>query len=98
VGKSFSSSCGVWVIFDHIKAKFEPVEIMVDVHRLCPQALTTAATSYFRKSPNYTFAHRIVGFLDFFNRPVFLGVETRRSRNWICFRPQVRRGRGRQDI
>jgi hypothetical protein len=25
-----------------------------------------------------------------FGRPVFLGVETRRFGNWICFRPQVK--------
>jgi hypothetical protein len=34
--------------------------------------------------------HRITGVLDFFHRPVFLGVETRRFGNWICFRPQVK--------
>jgi hypothetical protein len=28
--------------------------------------------------------------LEFFHRPVFLGVETRRFGNWICFRPQVK--------
>jgi hypothetical protein len=33
--------------------------------------------------------HRITVFLDFSHRPVFLGVETRRFGNWICFRPQV---------
>jgi hypothetical protein len=32
-------------------------------------------------------AHRITGFLDFFHRPVFLEIETRRFLNWICFRP-----------
>jgi hypothetical protein len=38
-------------------------------------------------------AHRItVFFLDFFHRPVFLGAETRRFGNWICFRPQVKGG------
>jgi hypothetical protein len=31
--------------------------------------------------------------MDFFQRPVFLGVETRRFGNWICFRPQVKGGR-----
>jgi hypothetical protein len=34
----------------------------------------------------------ITGFLDFFHRPVFLGVETRRFENWICFCPQVKGG------
>jgi hypothetical protein len=35
-------------------------------------------------------AHRIIGISDFFHRPVFLGVETRRFGNWICFHPQVK--------
>jgi hypothetical protein len=29
---------------------------------------------------------------DFFHRPVFLEVETRRFGKWICFRPQVKMG------
>jgi hypothetical protein len=33
--------------------------------------------------------HRITGSLDFFHRPVFLGVEIRRLGKWICLRPQV---------
>jgi hypothetical protein len=33
--------------------------------------------------------HRITGFLDFFHLPVFLGVETQRFGNWICFRSQM---------
>jgi hypothetical protein len=37
--------------------------------------------------------HRITGFLDFFHRPVFLEVETRRFGSWICFRPLVKDGR-----
>jgi hypothetical protein len=39
-------------------------------------------------------AHRITGFLDLLHRPVFWGVETRRFRNWICFRPKVKGGEG----
>jgi hypothetical protein len=34
--------------------------------------------------------HRITGFLNVFNRLVF--ERTRRFRNWICFRPQVKVG------
>jgi hypothetical protein len=36
--------------------------------------------------------NRVTRFLDFFHRPVFLGVETQCFGNWICFRPQVRGG------
>jgi hypothetical protein len=42
---------------------------------------------FFRKS--YLLL-RITGVLDFSHRPVFLGVETRRFGNWICFHPQVK--------
>jgi hypothetical protein len=34
--------------------------------------------------------HRITGLLDFFHRPVFLGVETRRFGNRVFFRSQVK--------
>jgi hypothetical protein len=30
----------------------------------------------------------LLDFFYFFLPPVFLGIETRRSENWICFRPQ----------
>jgi hypothetical protein len=33
---------------------------------------------------------RISGYLDFIRRPVFEG--TRRFGNWICFRPEVKKG------
>jgi hypothetical protein len=36
--------------------------------------------------------YRITGFFNFFHRPVFLGVETRRFGNSICFLPQVKWG------
>jgi hypothetical protein len=39
----------------------------------------------------YLLGHIITGFLDFCHRPMYLGVETRRFGNWICFRPQVKR-------
>jgi hypothetical protein len=38
--------------------------------------------------------HGVTGILDTFHRAVFLGVETRRFGNWICFGPQVK---GRED-
>jgi hypothetical protein len=38
------------------------------------------------------FVHRISVFFDFIHRLVFFWVETRRFRNWICFRPQVNGG------
>jgi hypothetical protein len=37
--------------------------------------------------------HRISGGFDFSYRPVFLGIETRRFGNWICFRPRVKETR-----
>jgi hypothetical protein len=39
-------------------------------------------------------SYRVTGFSDFFHRPVFLGLETRRFGNWICFRHQVKEGGG----
>jgi hypothetical protein len=32
-------------------------------------------------------ARRLTWALDFFHRPVFLGVETQSFGNWICFHP-----------
>jgi hypothetical protein len=48
---------------------------------------------FYRYFINYS-AYRISGFLDFFQRPMFWGVETRRFGNWICFLPQ---GKGGED-
>jgi hypothetical protein len=42
--------------------------------------------------PKRSLPSGISGFLDFIHRPVFEG--TRRFGNWICFRPQVKRGGG----
>jgi hypothetical protein len=39
----------------------------------------------------YAIHTRISGFLDFIHRPVFAG--TRCFGNWICFHPQVKRGK-----
>jgi hypothetical protein len=39
---------------------------------------------------SFLLVHRITGLLDFFHRVVFLGVETRRFGNQICFRQQVK--------
>jgi hypothetical protein len=41
----------------------------------------------------FILTHRVTGFLDFLYRLVFMGVETRRFGNFICFRPQVKGGR-----
>jgi hypothetical protein len=52
----------------------------------CCQLHTIDSKGFWR----WCIAHRIIGFLDLFHRPVFYGMETRRFGNWICFRPQLR--------
>jgi hypothetical protein len=46
----------------------------------------------FKRFWRWCIAHRITGFLDFFRRLGFLGVETRRFGNWIRFRPHGKGG------
>jgi hypothetical protein len=56
--------------------------------------LFTQVQTDFKGFWRWCIAYRVTVFLDFFHRPVFLGVEIRRFGNWICFRPQVKGGRG----
>jgi hypothetical protein len=63
-----------------------------------PQSPISDVEHKFDESVDFTvfwrwyMAHRITGSLDFFHRPVFLGVESRRFGNWLSFRLQVKGG------
>jgi hypothetical protein len=46
-----------------------------------------------RQMQNRLCYKELLGSLDFFRRPVFFGVGTRRFGNCICSRPQVKWGR-----
>jgi hypothetical protein len=60
---------------------------------ILPAVLNAFETWTLAPSEGYRLrVHRITRFLDFFYRPVFLGVEKRCFGNWICFLPQVKGG------